>query len=78
LPWFYDLEKYVRDQTYPEGATSDDQKAIRHMANHYTIVGGVLCRRGTDGSLLKCVDDSEAWHIIEAAHSGACGGHVNS
>jgi len=48
------------------------------MANHYTIVGGVLCKRGLDNSLLKCVDDSEAWHIIEAAHSGACGGHVNS
>jgi len=78
LPWYYDIENYVRDQTYPEEATSEDRKTIRRMANHYTIVGGVLCRCGFNGNLLKCVDDAEAWQIVEAAHSSAYGGHVNS
>src|SRR5499433_477352 len=78
LPWYYDIENYVRNQTYPEEATVEDRKAIRRMANHYTIVGDVLCRRGTDGSVLICVDDAEAWKIVEAAHSSACGGHVNA
>jgi len=51
---------------------------IRRIANNYTILGGVLCRRGVNDSLLKCVDDSGAWHIVEVANSSACGGHVNS
>src|SRR5262249_11411786 len=59
LPWFNDIENYVRDQTYPEEATAEDRKAIRRMANHYTIIGDVLCRHGTDGSVLVCVDDVE-------------------
>lgn len=76
-PWFYDIKNYLLDGYIPEYASKSDRRALKELAQRYTIVGGQLYKRSFQGVLLRCVDAEEASHIIYEAHSGVCGGHVN-
>ena len=78
LPWFHHIEAYLQDRTYPESAPSDQRCSLRRMANKYIIVGSTLFRRRFNGELLRCLTDEEAYKVVREAHSGTCGGHVNS
>ena len=61
LPWFHHIEAYLQDRTYPESATPDQRRSLRHMTNKYIIVGSTLFRRGFNGELLRCLTDDEAY-----------------
>src|SRR5262249_11920977 len=76
-PWYYDIENYCRDQSFPEYATADDRKATRQLARCYKIIGGVLHKKAFSGLFLKCIPDEECLRIMHTAHSGECGGHFN-
>ncbi|MQL77591.1 hypothetical protein Taro_009997, partial [Colocasia esculenta] len=78
LPWYFEIEQYCKDGTYPEGASTEDRRAIRRAALRYTVVGEVLYKRALNGVLLRCLTDNEAWKVVEGAHASECGGHVNS
>jgi len=76
-PWYYEIAKYCEDQSYPEEATAEEKRAVRRVAQRYTLVGGALYKRGFDGILLRCLDEDELCKVMEGAHTGVCSGHVN-
>nr|XP_004234859.1 uncharacterized protein LOC101259718 [Solanum lycopersicum] len=77
LPWYVDIKRYLESGTYPEDATSNQNKSIRHMVLNYILNGEVLCRRTPDLGLLRCVDAAEAVRLIKRMHTGVFGTHMN-
>jgi hypothetical protein len=76
-PWFTDIQRFVEDGSYPEGADKKDRRALRLVATQYIICGGVLYRRSYEGIHLRCVDEVEAERLINEVHLGVCGPHMN-
>ena len=37
LPWYHDIYQFLRSGTYPEVATTKDQRALRHLATRFVI-----------------------------------------
>src|SRR5262249_2341334 len=54
-PWYYDIENFCRDGSFPDYATADDRKTLRRISQRYRIEGGVLHRKVFNGLLLQCV-----------------------
>ena len=50
---------------------------MRRFAIKYTTLGGLVYQKSFDDIRLCCLDDPGTWIVIEQAHSGVCGGHVN-
>ena len=44
LPWYHDSYQFLRSGTYPEVATTKDQRALRHLATRFVICGDTLYR----------------------------------
>ena len=76
-PWYGDILVYLQTQCFRPSATKDDHQRIRHLAQHYLIVGDTLYHRGVDTVLRRCVIHEEAEKIMNDCHSGACGGHLS-
>ncbi|XP_049365496.1 uncharacterized protein LOC125830350 [Solanum verrucosum] len=77
LPWYFDIKRYLEIETYPENATLNQKKSIRHMALNFFISGEILYRRTPDLGLLRCVDASKAMKLLEQIHVGVCGTYMN-
>src|SRR5262249_41255548 len=76
-PWYYDIENFCRDGSFPDYATVDDRKALRRIALRYRIEAGVLHRKAFSRLLLRCVPDDQCMRIMEESHSGECSGHFS-
>src|SRR5262249_48608166 len=63
-PWYFDIENFCRDGSFPDYATADDRKALRRIAQRYRIEGGVLHKKAFNGLLLRCVPDEECLRIM--------------
>ena len=65
-----------------EGKTTeeDEAKAARTQARarNYTIINGVLYKKGVVQPLLKCISQSEGIELLQEIHSGICGSHIGS
>ena len=44
LPWYHDIYQFLRSGTYPEVATTKDQRALRQLATRFVICGETLYR----------------------------------
>ena len=55
---------------------ADEARKIRKRATRFTILNGVLYKRGFSMPYLKCVDDDEAKYILEEIHEEICGDHA--
>ncbi|KAK5777126.1 hypothetical protein PVK06_045092 [Gossypium arboreum] len=76
-PWFHDVLEYIKNQRYPEQANKNDKRTIRRMAAGFVLDGDILCKKGKDQVLLRCVDTIESRKILEDIHEGICGTHAN-
>ena len=56
LPWYHDIYQFLRSGTYPEVATTKDQRALRQLVTKFMICGYTLYRRSVDDMLLLCLD----------------------
>jgi hypothetical protein len=59
----------------------DNKAAVEHIARqsaHYTIIGGLLHRRGATGVLLKCIHLDTGKQLLDEIHAGQCGVHAMS
>ena len=58
----------------------DEAKAARTQARarNYTIINGVLYKKGVVQPLLKCISQSEGLELLQEIHSGICGSHIGS
>ena len=65
-----------------EGKTSEEDEAkvarIHARARNYTILDGVLYKKGVVQPLLKCISQSEGIELLQEIQSGICGSHIGS
>jgi hypothetical protein len=45
-------------------------------ARSYTLVDGILCKKGVVQPLLKCIAQGEGKELLQKIHSGICGSHI--
>ncbi|KAH9329251.1 hypothetical protein KI387_001359, partial [Taxus chinensis] len=57
--------------------TPNGRRSFVQRANRYTILGGLLYKRGFDGILLRCLKTHESSKAIQEVHDGICGGHFS-
>lgn len=67
--WRKPLVDYLRS---PTGST--DRKVKYHALSH-VLLENELFKKTTEGVLLKCLGESEAYMALSNVHSGACGAH---
>jgi hypothetical protein len=58
--WFYDIENFIQNQTYPMGASKIDKKTLRRLAMDFYLDGETLYKKSFDETLLRCLDVVEA------------------
>jgi hypothetical protein len=76
-PWYGDILVYLQTQSFWSSSTKDDRQRLRHLAQHYLIIGDALYHFGVDTMLRRCVTHEEAKLIMNDCHLGACGGHLS-
>jgi hypothetical protein len=57
---------------------SHDNVDVEHIAQkskQYHIMDAILFRRGTNGTMMKCISREEGIQLLCAIHSGICGSH---
>ena len=74
-PWFHKVQRYLKAQEYPEGASISDKKFLRRFASKFFLNNEILYKRNHDSTLLRCMDKSEAKKIMEDIHEGTFGTH---
>ncbi|XP_027347963.1 uncharacterized protein LOC113859366 [Abrus precatorius] len=67
--WRKPLVNYLKDPNIPT-----DRKT-KFRAINYTIVVDELYKRGVDGTLLRCLNEHEAYIALAEIHEGICGAH---
>ena len=45
-PWYGDILVYLQTQRFHPELSKDDRQRLRHMAQHYLIIGDALYRYG--------------------------------
>ena len=45
-------------------------------ARSYTLIDGILYKKGVVQPLLKCIPQSEGKYLLQEIHSGLCGSHI--
>ena len=58
--------------TVDEASTA--RMAVR--ARNYTLVEGILYKKGIGQPLLKCISQSKGKNLLQEIHSGSCGSHI--
>ena len=76
-PWYGDILVYLQTQRFQPSSTKDDRRRLRHLAQHYFIVGDALYHHSVDTMLHRCVTHEEAKLIMNDCHSRACGRHLS-
>jgi hypothetical protein len=68
--------QYLRNRSLAK-----DKLLSRKVKMHsawYTLIEGILYRKGHTEPLLKCLMNSEAKYILKEIHEGVCGNHSGS
>ena len=74
--WMDSILLYICDGILPE-----DRKQVRKLkcrAARYTLLDGVLYRRGFTLPLLRCLDDEEENYMLREIHEGICDKHLGA
>lgn len=67
-PRYHDIKAYAKDGEYPCEATSSEKKFIKHMVCQFFLSGEVFYERNHDITLLRCIDATDANHLMEEMH----------
>ncbi|RVW19497.1 hypothetical protein CK203_116528 [Vitis vinifera] len=70
LPWYHDIYQFLRLGTYPEVATTKDNRALRQLTTRFVICGETLYKQSTDGMLLWYLDHASADRVMRVVHAG--------
>ena len=71
--WMDPILAYIRDGILPEDKRQ--ARKLKCRAARYTLLDGVIYRRGFTLLLLRCLDDEEADYVLREIHEGICGNH---
>ena len=77
VPWYYDIMKFLEVGAYPNDADKRECCSIRMMATQYILCEGQLYRKSYDGVHLCCLKREDVERVMEEAHQGICGPHMN-
>ena len=58
---------------------SEDEASIARMvarARCYTLIDGMLYKKGVVQPLLKCITQSKGKELLQEIHLGICGSHI--
>ena len=50
-------------------------RKVRGQASRYTMIDGVLYRRGYTLPFLRCLDENDADYVLREVHEGICGNY---
>ena len=67
---------YIKDGSLP--SDKKEARSIIYKATHYTIIDGVLYKRGFSFPLLRCLRAKEGLRVLEDLHAGECSNHVKA
>ena len=68
-PWFYDIQKFIKERKYAEEANSKEKYALRVLACNYTSHDGVLYKRMLNGTHLRCLKKDEVEEVMREIHT---------
>ena len=71
--WMDPIISYIRDKVLPVDKLQ--ARKIRAQASRYTIIDGVLYRRGYTLPFLRCLDADDVDYILREVHERVCGNH---
>jgi hypothetical protein len=69
---------YLTTNTFPLEYTDKQKQRLIFKAQPYTMIGGVLYRKGKDEILRRCINPSEVPLILKGCHDDIGGGHFAS
>ena len=69
------LIQYLTHHTFPPYFTDKMNTQLVHKSALYTLIGGVLYKKGRDEVLRRCIFQSEVDIILEGYHLDSCGGY---
>ena len=72
LPWFHDINQFLKSSTYPEVVTTNNRRALKQLATRFVICGETLYGQLVDGILLLCSDQ-----VMREVHVGVYGLHMS-
>ncbi|XP_073262690.1 uncharacterized protein [Populus alba] len=75
-PWYYDIKNFMQKQEYPEEASKTDKKTLRRLAMSFYLDGEILYKRSFDGTLLRCLNATDARKALQEVHEGICSTHA--
>ena len=73
--WIQPIRAYLCGQATPEDDATAEK--VARQAKRYALVDGHLYRRGTNGTLLKCITREEGSTLLSDIHEGVCGSHLS-
>ncbi|XP_052287239.1 uncharacterized protein LOC127898794 [Citrus sinensis] len=71
--WMDPIISYIRDGVLPPDKLR--ARKIRAMASRYTMIDGVLYRRGYTLPFLRCLDEDDANYVLREVHERIRGNH---
>ena len=72
--WRQLIIDYINNVHHIEDEASTARMAVR--ARNYTLVEGILYKKGIVQTLLKCISQSEGKNLLQEIHYGSCGSHI--
>jgi hypothetical protein len=67
---------YIKNKEEPDNKATAEH--IARQSAHYTIIGGLLYRRGAGGVLMKCIHSAIGKQLLDGIHARQCGVHAAS
>jgi hypothetical protein len=75
--WYYDINNFVQNQEYPVGVSKMDKKTPRRLVRDFYLDGKILYKRSFDGTLLRCLNETDARNALREVYDGSCSTHAN-
>jgi hypothetical protein len=67
----------VQNQEYPVGASKMDKKTLRRLAMDFYLNKEILYKISFDGTLLRCLNGTNAKNALREVYEGICSTHAN-
>jgi hypothetical protein len=74
--WREPISRYIKNEEEPDDKAVAE--CIARQSAHYTIIGGLLYRRGAGGVFMKCIYSATGRQLLDEIHAGQCGVHAAS
>jgi hypothetical protein len=69
--WREPVIRYIKNEEEPDDKAATER--IARQSAHYTIIGGLLYRRGAGGVFMKCIHSATGRQLLDEIHARQCG-----